>query len=117
MNSAASAVSISSPADMKYSGAVGGWMDQEMAIVRPKLVVALGTTAAREIAGRPITISRERGRLIRFGDGRNALATVHPAAILRIREENSRNDTYKALIVDLKRAKGLVEDELKAVKA
>src|ERR1700730_12313254 len=109
MNSAASAESISSPAD--------GWLDQEMAIVKPKLIVALGATAARQIVGRPITISRERGRLIRFGDGRNALATVHPAAILRIREENSRNDTYKALIVDLKRAKGLVEDELKAVKA
>ena len=88
------------------------WLDQEMAIVKPKLVVALGATAAREIAGRPITMSRERGRLIRFGDGRNALATVHPAAILRIREETSQNDTYMALISDLKRAKRLVEDEL-----
>ena len=93
------------------------WLDQEMAIVKPKLVVALGATAAREIAGRPITMSRERGRLIRLGDGCNALATVHPAAILRIREETSRNDAYRALIADLKRAKRLVEDELKAVKA
>ena len=84
------------------------WLDREIAIVRPKLVVALGTTAAREIAGRPITISRERGRLIRLDDGRNALATVHPAAILRIREETSRNDAYIAFVGDLKRAKRLV---------
>ena len=88
-----------------------------MAIVKPKLIVALGATAAREIAGRPITLSRERGQVIRLGDGRNALATVHPAAILRIREETSRNDTYKAFIADLKTAQRLVEDELKPVKA
>jgi len=62
-----------------------------------------GRPAAREIAGRPITMSRERGRLIRN----------HPSN----REETSQNDTYKALIADLKRAKRLVEDELKAVKA
>jgi DNA polymerase len=93
------------------------WLDQEMAIVKPALVVALGATAAREIAGRPITISREHGRLIRIDDGWNALATHHPAAILRIKEETSRNDAYKALIADLKRAKRLVEDELKAPKA
>jgi uracil-DNA glycosylase len=59
-------------------------------------------------------MSRERGRLIRFGDGRNALATVHPAAILRIREETPG---MMAFIADLKRAKRLVDDELKAVKA
>ena len=84
------------------------WLDREIAIVRPKLVVALGTTAAREIAGRPIRISRERGRLIRIDAGCNALATNHPAAILRIREETSRNDAYMAFIADLKRAKRLV---------
>ena len=81
------------------------WLDREIAIVRPKLVVALGTTAAREIAGRPITISRERGRLIRIDDGSNVLATNHPAAILRIREEASRNAAYIAFIADLRRAK------------
>jgi uracil-DNA glycosylase family protein len=85
------------------------WLDREIAIVRPKLVVALGTTAAREIAGRPITISRERGRLIRIDEGCNALATNHPAAILRIREETSRNDAYTAFISDLKLAKRLVK--------
>jgi len=84
------------------------WLDRELAIVRPKLVVALGTTAAREIAGRPIPISRKRGRLIRIDDEWNALATNHPAAILRIREETSRNDAYMAFIADLKRAKRLV---------
>jgi uracil-DNA glycosylase len=93
------------------------WLDQEMAIVKPKLIVALGATAALEIAGRPIKLSRERGQVIRLGDGRNALATLHPAAILRIREETSRNDTYKAFIADLKTAQRLVEDELKPVKA
>jgi DNA polymerase len=86
------------------------WLDREIAIVRPKLVVALGTTAAREIAGRPITISRERGRLIRIDDGCNALATNHPAAILRIREETSRKDAYTAFVADLKRAKRLVSN-------
>ncbi len=84
------------------------WLDREIAIVRPKLVVALGTTAAHEIAGRPITLSRERGRLLRIDDGCNALATNHPAAILRIREETSRNDAYMAFVADLKLAKRLV---------
>jgi uracil-DNA glycosylase len=87
------------------------WLAREIAIVRPKLVVALGTTAAREIAGRPITISRERGRIIRIDDACNALATNHPAAILRIREETSRHDAYMAFIADLKLAKRLVRAE------
>jgi uracil-DNA glycosylase len=72
-------------------------LDQEIAIVKPKLVVALGATAAREIAGRPITISRERGRLIRIDDGWNALATNHPAAILRMREERLPGMTLTGL--------------------
>lgn len=69
----------------------------------------VGTTAAREIAGRPITVSRERGRLIRIDEGCNALATNHPAAILRIKEETSRNDAYMAFVSDLKLAKRLVK--------
>ena len=47
-------------------------------LIRPQLTVALGATAARALTGRSVTISRERGRLMPFADGRTGLITVHP---------------------------------------
>lgn len=80
------------------------WLDGELALIRPKLVVTLGVTAAVALAGRPIVIARERGRPFALADGQRAFVTIHPSAILRMREDAERTAAMKALIADLKSA-------------
>jgi uracil-DNA glycosylase family protein len=80
------------------------WLDLELAAVRPKLVVALGVTAASALMGRNVVLARERGRLLQVGDGQPVMATVHPSAILRAPDEEGRREAYRGLVRDLKRA-------------
>jgi hypothetical protein len=65
------------------------WLDREFAAVDPKFVIALGATAASALMGRPVTLSRARGRLLRWRDGRAGLVTIHPSAVLRMPDESA----------------------------
>jgi uracil-DNA glycosylase family protein len=86
------------------------WLDLELAAVRPKLVVALGVTAARTLMGRNVVLYRERGRILRFGAGQPVMATIHPSAILRAPDEAGRREAYRGLVHDLRLAvKALAE--------
>ncbi|WP_448659604.1 UdgX family uracil-DNA binding protein [Sphingomonas sp. CJ99] len=60
------------------------WLDQERAIVRPSLTIALGASAARALTGRAVTIGRERGRAFPLADGGHGWITVHPSYLLRL---------------------------------
>ena len=81
------------------------WLDQEIAAVQPKLILALGVTAASALAGKTIVLSRVRGRVLELADGRCVMATTHPSAILRMPDEVSRRKARAALIEDIKAAK------------
>jgi DNA polymerase len=78
------------------------WLDIERKLVKPEIVVALGVTAARSIAGRTLTISKVRGRIVPLADGGRLLSTVHPSYILRIEDEADKRAQYRALVADLK---------------
>jgi uracil-DNA glycosylase len=81
------------------------WLDLEREIVRPKLLVALGATAAQAIIGRDFRITEARGRLFPPTDGGPQLmATFHPSAILRARTPEDRERMYAALVGDLETA-------------
>src|SRR5690606_17834778 len=67
------------------------WLDLELDIIKPELMVALGGTALRALAGRPITIKSARGEVLRTPDGRNMFVTIHPSSILRLRESESES--------------------------
>jgi uracil-DNA glycosylase len=79
------------------------WLDAEVRAVDPAVIVCLGATAARAVLGRAVTIGQERGRLQSARD-RLALVTVHPSALLRIREAAERNIAVDALARDLRTA-------------
>lgn len=81
------------------------WLDQEISLVDPDLIVALGATAARSLLGRSVVISRERGKVIGFAGNQRALVTIHPSAILRIREAEERDRALAAFIRDLRLAR------------
>ncbi len=85
------------------------WLDQEFALVRPKLVVALGTVAAHAILNRPVVLARVRGRPLTLPDGRGVLATIHPSAILRMPDETMRRQAFGDFVDDLKRAVKVVK--------
>ena len=82
------------------------WFDQELALVRPLLVVAMGVTAASALAGKTVTLSRLRGQVIAFANAGNqqGMVTIHPSSILRAPGEAGRRAAYAGLVKDLKRA-------------
>ena len=82
------------------------WFDQELAMVRPQLVVAMGVTAASALAGKTVTLSRLRGQVIAFANAGNqqGMVTIHPSSILRAPDEAGRRAAYAGLVKDLKRA-------------
>jgi DNA polymerase len=63
------------------------WLDDEIALVQPQALVALGGTAARSLLGRPVAVLSERGRWFEREDGLRVLVTVHPSALLRMQPE------------------------------
>jgi DNA polymerase len=77
------------------------WLEQERALLRPPLTVALGATAARSLFGRTMTIGASRGRAHRLADGGEAWVTVHPSFLLRVRED--REVEYARFVEDLRR--------------
>ena len=80
------------------------WLDIERKIVKPRLTVAMGATAVRSLFGRTVAISALRGRLHELEDGSAATVTIHPSAILRIREADDRAAMYRGFVDDLKRS-------------
>jgi DNA polymerase len=78
------------------------WLDRELALIKPRLTVALGATAARALTGRDTTISRSRGRLMPLRDGLEGFITVHPSFLLRLPDEAAKAREYKKFIADLK---------------
>jgi uracil-DNA glycosylase family protein len=81
------------------------WLEQEIGLVRPRVVVCLGATAARAVLGRPTTISSARGRLIDGPDDVPIVVTIHPSAVLRAREERDRVAIRAGLAADLRLAR------------
>jgi DNA polymerase len=76
------------------------WLDQELRLVHPKLIVALGATAVLALAGRPLPISRSRGPADL--QGRAGFITVHPSYLLRIPDAVAKEQGYREFVRDLR---------------
>jgi len=79
------------------------WLDEEIALVQPAALVALGATAARSLLGRHVAVLSERGRWIRREDGLRVMVTLHPSALLRM-DEAERGPAMEAFVADLRKA-------------
>jgi len=88
--------------DVSEIDACRWWLDNELAVVRPAVVVALGATAARALLGKAVTISANRGKLIALPDHGRAVITVHPSYLLRLREEHDKRREFDLLVKDLR---------------
>lgn len=78
------------------------WLEAELRIVRPRLVVAMGATAAKAIFGPGFRVRRERGKVLSSKLAPRVLATVHPSSLLRQRDEESRRREYDHFVADLR---------------
>ena len=78
------------------------WLDEEIGVVRPRVIVALGATAARALFGPAIRVTVQRGRTIRTPLAEAGFATVHPSAVLRSPSE-LRGEAEKAFVRDIKK--------------
>jgi DNA polymerase len=78
------------------------WFDLERKLIKPELIVAMGATAVRSVAGRPLAINKVRGRVLPLEGGGNMLATIHPSYILRVRDDDDRHALFSQFIADLK---------------
>jgi uracil-DNA glycosylase family protein len=77
------------------------WVEAELAVVRPEVLVCLGATAAQALLGRHVRVTRDRGRPLESALAPVALATVHPSSILRAPDDESRRRERAAFVDDL----------------
>jgi DNA polymerase len=84
------------------------WLEAERRLVRPKVIVALGGSAALGVLGRKVAVTRERGRGLDLADGARALLTVHPSYLLRIPDAAAKAAERERFVADLERAKALL---------
>jgi uracil-DNA glycosylase family protein len=81
------------------------WLEKELDLVKPKLVVALGATAALALAGKPLAVAKNRGPIVL--EGRPGFITIHPSFLLRMPEED-KAQAYKDFVADMRHISRLV---------
>jgi len=87
------------------------WLEAELRLVKPKLLVCLGATAAQTVFGPSFRVTRERGKVLSSKLAPRALATVHPSSLLRQPDEESRQREYERFVVDLRAARRAASKE------
>ena len=85
------------------------WLERERSIVKPRVIVALGATAARGVLGRTVTIAKVRGEVLRDDAGAGIIVTIHPSYLLRLQDDESKEREYKQFVADLRRGARLLE--------
>ena len=87
------------------------WLEEEIELIKPKVLVCLGATAAQALLGRDFKVSVERGRVVETAWAPHAVATIHPSSILRQRTSEERKQEKNRFIVDLKVVAGLLKQK------
>ena len=90
-------------------GACRPWLDAEIAVVRPRIIVCLGATAAKALLGNSFKVSIDRGRFVPSQLAPLVTATVHPSSILREPDSEARREAMRAFVKELKKVKAKLE--------
>jgi DNA polymerase len=84
-------------------GACRPWLDAEIAVVHPRIIVCLGATAAKALLGSSFKVSVDRGRFVESPLAPLVTATVHPSSILREPDSDARREAMRTFVKDLKK--------------
>ena len=77
------------------------WLDKEIELIRPRVLVLLGATAAQSLLGKDFRVSQRSGEVVPTNLAEHAVATVHPSSILRQRDDAERRDAMERFVADL----------------
>jgi uracil-DNA glycosylase family protein len=92
----------------KEIGACLPWLEEELAVLHPEVLVCLGATAAQALLGRQFRVTVDRGKLVSSPLAPRALTTVHPSSILRQRTREDRQREMERFTADLRVVAGLL---------
>ena len=84
-------------------GACRPWLETEIALVRPRVLVCLGATAAQALLGRTFKVTQQRGQFVQSPLAPMVTATVHPSSILRAPDDETRRGEMERFVADLKK--------------
>jgi DNA polymerase len=85
------------------------WLERELQLIRPRLIVCLGNTAALSVIGRGVRLLEERGRVAPHRHADGVLVTVHPGFLLRMPDEVRREQEFRLFVNDLRTAREFAE--------
>jgi uracil-DNA glycosylase family protein len=85
------------------------WLEAEVEAIRPQALVAMGATAAKSLFGTKVRVTRDRGQELETPYATFGAVTIHPSAILRVREREEREDAFAALVEDLRFVAGRLD--------
>jgi len=77
------------------------WLEAEIEVTRPQVIICLGATAAQALLGKEFSVTRQRGKFIASPLAPRVIATVHPSSILRAQDDQSRREQKQAFVRDL----------------
>ncbi len=83
------------------------WLEAEIDLIQPQIIVCLGASAAQSIFGATYRLTKERGQFVRNSWAPHVTSTVHPSAILRAPDEEQRHIEYEKFVADLKKVQRL----------
>ena len=86
------------------------WLFDEIEAVSPRLIVALGATAAHGLTGRATAVQSNRGSVLTVDKGLRVFMTIHPSALLRLQDEEERRSGYQSFVNDLRSIERLLDD-------
>jgi DNA polymerase len=90
------------------------WLDAEINVVKPQVVVLLGATAAQGILGSRFRVTQQRGQWLQSNIASQVMATVHPSSILRAPDDDSRHEEMAKFVADLKKVAVQVQQRPRA---
>src|SRR5438034_4011449 len=79
------------------------WLEAEIALIKPEVIVALGATAAQSLFGPQFRVTKQRGQFLESTLAPYVMATVHPSSILRAPDDETRRLEYRKFVDDLKK--------------
>jgi len=79
------------------------WLEAEVALIKPEIIVALGATAAQTLLGSKFRVTKQRGEFLESTLAAYVMATVHPSSILRAPDDEMRRLEYRRFVDDLKK--------------
>ena len=78
------------------------WLDAELSVVRPRVLVCLGAVPAQALVGRSVKVTQDRGKPLESSLAPVVMVTVHPSSILRAPDAEARDRAYRAFVDDLR---------------